>query len=95
MTHILTATDRIAAHRASPITEAALSKLRTANLGYEKVAEGQYLVAGTVHFWPANGFWRVKGGMSFGYGAEKLIAAVLPPVQPSKPSLALVPPVGL
>jgi hypothetical protein len=95
MTRALTATDRIAAHKATPIVDSALSKLRTANLGYSVVAPGQYLVAGTVHFWPANGFWRVKGGMSFGYGAEKLIAAVLPPVQPCKPSLALVPPVGL
>lgn len=91
----ITAADRIAAHKASAITEIALSKLRTANLGYEKIAEGQYLVAGAVLFWPSNGFWRIKGGTTFGYGADKLIAAVVPKPEfaAGKPSLALVPPV--
>lgn len=95
MSHITTAEDRLAAHRAASKGNLALDQLRAAGIGVEKLEEHRYLVAGTILFWPHTGYWRMQKGPAFGYGVDKLIAAILPAAEPHRPSLALVPPVTI
>lgn len=55
-----------------------LSVLKAKGLGTLYNLDGTYTIAGTMLYWPATGFWKSKDGVKFGYGVEKLVAAVLP-----------------
>lgn len=89
MSHVTTAADRIAAHRAhTSVAAHALAHLTDAGIGHEKIDGGRYLVANAFMFWPANGYWKQVNGVAFGYGVAKLKAAILPPAE--KPALTVV-----
>jgi hypothetical protein len=93
--HASTAEDRIAMHKRGDAAEQSLLRLKEAGIGYEPRDGGQYLVAGTILFYSRTGYWRMLKGPAFGYGVDKLIAAVHPAPAPSteRPSLKLLPPV--
>jgi hypothetical protein len=64
-----------------PVTDhPSLGVLRSKGLGVLYNLDGSYTVAGTILYWPTTGLWRAKGGEPFGYGVEKLVAAVMPAV---------------